>query len=220
MKKKRKKELELAVIVLVCLFIFYTLLVKFYDVRAIGPSGSEVGFSTINSIFNNAFGYNELFYKITKYLGIIPFFIVAFYGFVGLKQLIKKKSIKKVDKRLLLLGVFYITIGIVYVLFEFLVINYRPIILDEGLEASYPSSHTILAITICLSSLLISKYYIKNKTALKTFNILTIILMTIIVIGRLISGVHWFTDIIGGIILSITLVYCYYLAIFDELKKK
>ena len=218
--KKNKKTLLLATISMVILFIIYTLLVKFYDVATIGPNDSEVGFKTINLLVHNTLDYNEFFYNLTKYLGIIPFFICAFYGYIGLKELIKTKKIAKVDKKIIKLGLFYIVVLLFYVLFEHLVINYRPVILDEGLESSFPSSHTVLALTICLSSLIISKYYIKNKKTLKVFNICTIILMSILVIGRLLSGVHWATDIIGGIILSITLVYTYYLSIFNDVRKK
>ena len=135
--------------------------------------------------------------------------LVAYYGLIGLKQLLKKKSIKKVDKRLIILGCFYIMVLLCYIFFENVIINYRPILIDGVLEASYPSSHTVLAITICLSSLLISKYYFKENIQ-KTVDIITWILLIIIVVGRLLSGVHWLTDIIGGIIISDFLVTAYY----------
>ena len=218
--KKNKKKILFSIIIMILLFIFYTLLVKYYDVKSIGPENTKVGFAAINNLFYTHFGYNELLYKITKYLGFIPFLLVAFYAFVGLKQLLKEKSLAKVDKKLIILGCFYILVGFVYLLFELFVVNYRPIILEEGLEASYPSSHTILAICICVSSLMISKYYIKNKNILKIFNIFTIILMSIIVLGRLFSGVHWFTDIIGGVIVSIVLLNMFYYGIYWFLKKK
>ena len=123
-------------------------------------------------------------------------------------QLIKRKSLLKVDKRLLFLGGFYVVMLLVYVLFEHVIINYRPFLIDKELEASYPSSHTMLALCVCLSSLLISKYYF-NKKAVKIVNIVTIILMFVLVIGRVLSGAHWITDIIGGIIISAFLVYLY-----------
>ena len=217
--KKNKKALLITVISMIILFIIYTLLVKYYDVKGVGPDNTKVGFSALNITFYNQFPYNETLYKITKYLGIIPFFIIAFYGYIGLKQLIKKKSLAKVDKKLIYLGLFYVLVGIVYVLFEIFAVNYRPVILEGGLEVSYPSSHTILAITICLSAVIISKYFIKNKKLLKTFNVSCIVLMSVIVLGRLFSGVHWFSDIIGGIIISTTLVYIYYYSIFNYMKK-
>lgn len=210
--KKRTKKMSFSlnyVIITFIISVLYTLLVKVVDVSDIGPQFSRVGFSTINNYFHNLTGYNDTWYNITKYLGIIPFLLVAYYGLIGLKQLLKKKSIKKVDKRLIILGCFYIMVLLCYIFFEKVIINYRPILIDGVLEASYPSSHTVLAITICLSSLLISKYYFKANIQ-KIVDIVTWILLIIIVVGRLLSGVHWLTDIIGGIIISDFLVTAYY----------
>lgn len=213
MKIKKKWKI---VCILLLIAIIYTLLVKYVDVKSIGPEGSKVGFASINKFFLDKVGYQEIFYKVTKYLGLLPFLFVAFYAFVGLKQLIKEKSIKKVDKKIICLGLFYILVGITYVFFEKVIINYRPIILEEGLEASYPSSHTLLAITICLSSLMIQNNYIKDELIQSIMKIGTIALLIILVLGRLLSGVHWFSDIIGGIIISLFLVSIYKALIKEE----
>lgn len=218
MSKRRK--LFLTTFILFIIFIVYTILVKYYDVATIGPKNSAVGFSGINSLVHHALPYNEFWYKLTKYLGIIPFLYCAFYGLQGIMQIIRYKSLKKVDKRLIYLGVFYVVMLIVYVLCDKIVINYRPILEDGVLESSFPSSHTLLAICVCATSLLISKYYIKNENVLKIFNILTYILMIVLVVGRLLSGVHWLTDIIGGIIISAFLVYLYYSFIYTYKKTR
>ena len=218
MSKRRKLFLTTAIILVIA--IVYTLLVKNYDVRSIGPEDSSVGFAGINGLVHNALPYNETWYKITKYLGIVPFLICAFYGIHGLMQLIKYKSLKKVDKRLIYLLVFYILMGITYIFFEKVIINYRPVLEDGALEASFPSSHTLLAVCICSTSLLISKYYIKDKQMLRFFDCFTVILMAFLVIGRLISGVHWLTDIIGGIIISAFLVFLYYSFIYTYKKAR
>ena len=77
------------------------------------------------------------------------------------------------------------------------------------LEASYPPSHTLMTICICGSSILINKKLFNNKIT-KVINYLSIIIITITVVGRLISGVHWFTDIIGGILISSGLLMTFY----------
>ena len=205
----KKEKLYRLMVFCIIISIIYTILVKFVDLSAIGPNNSVVGFATMNGFFNNLIGYNESWYKISKYLGIIPFLIVGFYGINGLIQLIKRKSIKKVDMKILLLGWLYILLGLIYVYFEIIIINYRPVLDNGVLEASYPSSHTMLAIVITMSSLFISKYYIKNKNLNKSFNLFSTTLMFTIVISRLLSGVHWISDIIGGIIISITLLILY-----------
>ena len=131
------------------------------------------------------------------------------YVFIGLIQLIKRRSIFKVDKEIILLGLYYIIVIALYVFFEKVIINYRPILMNGFLEASYPSSHTLMTICICGSSILINKKLFNNKIT-KVINYLSIIIITITVVGRLISGVHWFTDIIGGILISSGLLMTFY----------
>ena len=186
------------------LFIVFTVIVKVVNVHNIGPEGSVVGLATINNSFRNVLDYNETFYKISEILGYISLLIVVMYGVIGIKQLIERKNVFKVDRCILLLGMFYILLAIVYVIFEIVVINYRPVLLD-GLEASYPSSHTILSICVCMSSFMVSKKVFKNEKITNIFNIFTIILMILVVVTRLLSGVHWLTDIIGGVLLSLAL---------------
>lgn len=211
---KNKKNI-LICILLVLLSIIYTLLVKYVDTSTIGPNGSVVGFSSLNSFVFNLTGNNMTLYKITEILGIIPILIALMYAVIGLIQVIDRKSLK-VDKELIALGILYIIVILIYVFFEKCIINYRPVIIDGVLEASYPSSHTLLSICICGSALLINKYLFKNKKIYKYINIVSIISMVLIVLGRLLSGVHWASDIIGSIIISITLLKIletYYLSI-------
>ena len=211
---KNKKNILMCVL-LVLISIIYTLLVKYVDTSIIGPNGSVVGFSSLNSFVFNLTGNNMTLYKITEILGIIPILIALMYAIIGLIQVIDRKSLK-VDKELIALGILYIIVILIYVFFEKCIINYRPVLIDGILEASYPSSHTLLSICICGSALLINKYLFNNKKIYKYINIISIISMVLIVLGRLLSGVHWASDIIGSIIISITLLKIletYYLSI-------
>ena len=148
-------------------------------------------------------------YKITEIIGLIPLLIASIYVIIGIKQLITRKSLLKVDKEIYLLGLFYILVLGVYIFFEKVVINYRPVLIDNILEPSYPSSHTLMSICICISSIMINKKLFRNNLA-DIENIISIIVMVLIIVGRIISGVHWFTDILGGIIISSTLVVLFY----------
>lgn len=206
-------------IILTVISIAYTFSVKKIDVKAIGPNNSKVGFAKLNGLFSKLVGSNMTIYKITEILGYIVILIVLVYGVIGIIQLIKRKSIKKVDREIILLGVLYVLMAVVYVAFEKIVINYRPILIDGELEASYPSSHTLLAICICLSSLLVSKNYVSDKY-LKITNIVTIVLLLGVFAGRVVSGVHWISDIIGGILISLTLLMYFYTLYDVRFKKK
>lgn len=207
--KKETRNILVSIFLTIISFL-YVYLVKTVDIMAIGPKGSKVGFGTVNKYFKDMFTYNKTIYKVTEILGLIALLIVAIYGLVGLVQLIKRKSFCKVDKRIYILGVFYVLVGIIYVFFDKVAINYRPVLMDGKLEASFPSSHTVLAICVCVSAISINKFYIKDESKLKLANVFIMILMTLIVIGRFISGVHWFSDIIGGIVISSTLLSYYF----------
>ena len=213
----KKKNIILSIF-LTMLSIGYTYLVKVYDVKGIGPNDSKVGFSTINAKISNLIGSHMTVYKVTELLGLVVILIVAAYGIFGLYQLIKKKSLFKVDKELYILGGLYVSMALVYVFFEKFIINYRPILIEGELEASYPSSHTILALCICISSLIVSKDYLGSKY-LKITNVLTILLLLGVLGGRVLSGVHWISDIVGGILISATLLMYFY-TLYDYNRSK
>ncbi len=213
-----KKRNIITSITLIMLSIVFTLLVKYIDVKPIGPNESLVGFADINKLFYNLIGSNMVIYKITEILGIIPLLIALIYIIIGIKQSIKRKSILKVDKEIYLLGFFYLFVIIVYIFFEKFVINYRPVLINNILEPSYPSSHTLMSICICISSIIINKKIFRNNLA-DIENIISIIVMALIIVGRIISGVHWFTDILGGIIISSTLVVLFY-TVLNSIKPK
>ena len=185
-------------------FIIFTILVKVIDVQPAGAEGSLIGFATLNTAVYSLLGKNDLCYKITQnYLIIWAFFIVVFHALTGFIQLIKTKSLLKVDHEILMLGIIYVIVVILYVLFEKLAINYRPIVFEKGLEPSYPSTHTMLILTVSGTAIPSAKKYFKRPLLTK---IICIAVMWGTVICRLLSGVHWFTDIIGGILISLCLI--------------
>ena len=203
---KESKKYLISSIILVLIAIIFTVLVKVIDKGAIGPNDTVVGFQAINDYIKNMFPFNNTLYKITKYAGFIPLIFGLYYAFIGFMQLVKKKSLKKVDSKIYLIAGFYIVVLILYVLFDKIAINYRPVIIDNELEPSYPSTHVLLAMCFCLSSVIISKYYMKKDTIRKIVNIATWILMLFIVVGRMMCGCHWFTDIVGGVLISLALL--------------
>lgn len=191
-------------------FVAWTVLVKFIDVRAIGPEGSSVGLATLNNAIRNLIGNNMSLYTITDWLSLIPFGFMLFFAVLGLVQWIKRKSFAKVDFSILVLGGFYVLLMSIYLLFEYLVINYRPVLIDGVLEASYPSSTTMLV--LCVMTTTAIQLYDRIKCRVIRVTVISIIseFSAFMVIGRVISGVHWFSDIIGGTLISIALVTLYF----------
>ena len=211
-----KKKISIS---LLFLFVIFTLSVKIIDVKAVGVNNTEIGFATLNVFIHSFLGVNKSWYNITEFLGVVPIIIVLFFAGIGVYQLIKRKSIFKIDRDILMLGVFYIFVAISYLIFEVVVINYRPILVDGVLEASYPSSHTILAICIIGTAIIQANERIHKNKIKNYVDFILAMIMILIVVGRLLSGVHWFTDIVGGTILSISFVMFYSYTI-DCLKNK
>ena len=185
-------------------FLLWTLLVSYVDVQPIGPLGSRVGFAWINRFVHDLTGVHWWLYTLTDWLSLIPLGFAAGFGLQGLAQWITRKHLRLVDRSLWLLGGFYGVVLGVFLLFETLVINYRPVLVEGVLEASYPSSTTMLVLCVMLTA----RMHIRH-TAPKWCNHLIGIFTVCMVIGRLVSGVHWITDIIGGILLSGGLVKIY-----------
>ena len=209
MEKKNKKRLVLGAILLMA-FVLWTVLVRFIGVQAIGPKGSSVGFATLNRYVHELTGVNWFLYTVTDWLGLVPIAVALGFAILGLVQLIKRKSLWKVDHSILALGVFYIVVIAVYAFFETVVINYRPTLINGYLEASYPSSTTMLVTCVMPTAAMQLNARIKN-TALRRCAIIAIIAFTaFMVMGRLISGVHWITDIIGGALFSAGIDLIYY----------
>ena len=207
------KRVRKSFIVSICLltaFVLWTVAISFVDVRAIGPQGSSVGFAGINGYVHNLTGVHFSLYNITDWLGLVPLFVCMGFGILGLVQWIKRKSICKVDHDILILGGFYIITIAAYLLFESVVINYRPVLIGRILEASYPSSTTLLVMCVMPTAIMQLGSRIKNKVVRNIVAITIIAFIAFMVFGRLISGVHWFTDIIGGSLLSAGLVILYY----------
>ena len=205
---KKKRNFFISTI-LILLAVVFTILVKVVDVKQVGVNETSIGFVTLNQFVFKTTGVNMIWYHITDWLGLVPIFMAMVYSLLGLVQLIKRKSLFKVDKEIIILGLFYVVVISIYIFFEKVIVNYRPILMNGFLEASYPSSHTLMTICLCGSSIIVNKKMFNNKIT-KLMNMLSLIIIFITVIGRLISGVHWFTDIVGGIFISIALLMTLY----------
>ena len=209
MKKKNKRLFWIGAGLLAG-FVLWTVLICFVDVQAIGPEGSSVGFSTMNGFIHELTGVNWFFYTVTDWLGLVPIGVSFGFAVLGLVQWIKRKSLLKVDRSILTLGGFYIVVMAVYILFEIVVINYRPILIDGYLEVSYPSSTTMLVMCVMPTAMMQFSTRIKNNLCRRCVMLVIAVFIAFMVIGRLVSGVHWITDIIGGALFSTAIVLMYY----------
>ena len=205
----KTKRLFLLGILLLAAFVVWTLLIQVVDVQPIGQNGTNVGFATFNMWFHQLTGVHMAIYTITDWLGLVPIFICMIFGGIGFIQLIKRKNLFKVDYDILFLGVYYVIVIFGYLIFEMFPINYRPILIEGFMEASYPSSTTLLVLSVMPTLIFQVKRRVENVMVMKVISGLAILFSVFMVVGRWICGVHWFTDIIGSILLSTGLFYIY-----------
>ena len=208
MEKESQKNFCIAMCMLLA-FLLWTVAIQFVDVEAIGPQESSVGFATINQFVHNLTGVHMFLYTITDWLGLVPLVFVMGFALLGLIQWIKRKHLLKVDYNILVLGVFYIVVMLAYAFFEMFVVNYRPVLINGYLEASYPSSTTMLVMCVMPTAIMQFNSRINNHTSKRCVSSVITAFIVFMVIGRFVSGVHWLTDIIGGALLSAGLVMLY-----------
>ena len=212
MKQNKKKNLWMGIWFLLA-FLLWTALIRSVDVQAAGPTGTKGGFAAFNLWFHHLTGVHMTIYTITDWLGLVPIAVCLGFGVVGVFQLIRRRSLLRVDPDIILLGLYYILVILAYLVFEMVPINYRPILIGGALEASYPSSTTLLVLSVMPTLKLqidrrTDKPLVRNVTGL-----FVIAFSAFMVIGRLTAGVHWATDIIGAVFLSAGLFLLYRYAV-------
>ena len=216
---KEKRNL-LAGAGLIGAFALWTVLIRWVDVQAVGQNGTKIGFADFNVWFHQLTGVHMTLYTITDWLGLVPIFICLCFGVLGLVQLIKRRSLLRVDPDILLLGIYYVLVIACYLIFEMIPINYRPVLIEGRQEGSYPSSTTLLVLSVMPTLMFQANRRVSNAMIRKAVAVFVIAFSAFMVIGRLISGVHWATDIIGSVLLSAGLYMLYRSAVLYSDKAK
>lgn len=211
MKERRSRSLRTG-FSFVLMFALWTALIKLVDVQNIGPMETAVGLATINGWFHQWTGVHMRLYTVTDWLGLVPVFVCLMFGCIGFIQLMQRKKLLKVDRDILLLGIYYLLVIFEYLAFEMIPINYRPVLIAGRLEASYPSSTTLLVLSAMPTLVFQTHRRLKNRKVKRIIDVLTVTFSLFMIIGRLVSGVHWLTDIIGSVLFS-TGLFCIYRAV-------
>lgn len=190
-------------------FAVWTFLIQMVDVQPIGPNGSSVGFAMLNGWFHQLTGVHWMLYTLTDWLGLVPICVCLIFAGAGFVQLVQRRSIFKVDLDIIMLGAYYVLVIFGYLLFEIVPINYRPVLIEGFLEASYPSSTTLLVLSVMPTLYFQAQRRLRPNAFRQAIRIFSVLFSAFMVIGRLVSGVHWLTDIVGAVLLSsgIFLIY-------------
>ena len=218
MKKSEKKNLLIGSIFL-AMFAVWTALIQMVDVQPLGQNATNIGFATFNCWFHHFTGVNMAIYTITDWMGLVPVVICLIFAGIGLVQLIKRRSLFRVDADIMILGVYFVIVFLAYAIFEMIPINYRPILIEGIMEASYPSSTTLLVLSVMPVLIEQIQRRLSGIGVKRIITIAAIAFSVFMVTGRLISGVHWFTDIVGGVLLSAGLFTVYKAVVMLTIKK-
>ena len=147
MKKTGNGKILLG-LALITVFVIFTVLVQTVDVKTLGVNGTSIGFSGINCWFKSLIGINMTLYTVTDLAGLVPICVMLGFAIFGLSQMIGRKSLIRVDADILILGIYYVVVVILYAVFEMIPVNYRPILINGAMEASYPSSTTLIVMCV------------------------------------------------------------------------
>ena len=195
--------------VLLAAFIALTICLLLVDVRAAGESGAEVGFATINQKVWQAIGQSAAALTVSEVCGLCMIAAVGAFGITGLVQVIRRKGFLRADKELYVMAGGLMLLAAAYVFFEIFVVNYRPVLDGGELAASYPSSHAMLATAVAGMGM---AYLHSRQRKGVLINVLIGLLNGVSVATvacRLLGGVHWLSDIVGGVLLGMVIVYAY-----------
>lgn len=209
MMKKNIKNGFLTGAMFIVVFAIWTILIQTVDVKPLGQNGTNIGFATFNCWFHSITGLHMNLYTVTDWMGLVPIVVCMVFAGIGLFQLIKRKSLLKVDLDIIILGIYYVVVILAYLIFEMIPINYRPVLIDGMLEVSYPSSTTLLVLCVMPTLTEQCSRRQSSESVKRIISIGSIAFSAFMVIGRLISGVHWFSDIVGGALLSAGLYITY-----------
>ena len=206
---ERKTNRFLLPVGLLAAFALWTASVCLVDVQPIGPLGSEVGFAALNGWFHTLTGVHLWLYDLTDLLSVVPLGLCAAFGILGLGQWVRRKKLRRVDRDLLLLGGFYLAVAAFFVAFECFPVNFRPVLIEGRLEASYPSSTTLLVLSVMSTVQMQLRRRLRPGDLRRMVCTMIPCFTAFMVLARLLSGVHWLTDILGGAVLSAALVTDY-----------
>ena len=208
MNTQEKKTLG-AGLLLLAAFVLWTVLIQSVDVQPLGQNGTDIGFAALNCWFHRLCGVHMMIYTATDWLGLVPIAVCLCFGGIGFAQLLKRKSMFRVDADIILLGVYYVLVIAGYLIFESIPINYRPIPINGVMEASYPSSTTLLVLSVMPTLNLQARRRIENQALKRTICVASAVFTLLMVLGRTVAGVHWLTDILGAVLLSAGLFLLY-----------
>lgn len=193
--------------ILTVLFVAFTVAVKWLDVQVDGAH--EIGWASVNFWWRDLIGVSDVWRVVSDVAAVLTLLTLVGVIVWQVVALVRARGIHRATRHWLVLDGALGALRLCYLLFEFVVINYRPILIDGVAEASYPSSHVLLFATVCPLLMLTFWREIKSRPWRAGIVTLGVVLMLIGMVARALSGYHWLTDVLGGVLLGAVLVAWY-----------
>ncbi len=185
------------------LFLLLIILLSI-DRATITFAGKEVGLSHLNNLVS--YKFDDTLDKVSDVLFYFSFSGVILGVVLGIMQLVKNKSLFAVDTKILFFGIFVILAIIFWLVFDKgLKINYRPI---DPTEGSFPSTHVFMTTFFMLAAHNLLCSLFKGNNIVKYGSLaVAIIFIVLVTIFRVSSGMHYITDVIGGLFIGLSFYF-------------
>ena len=210
MKKLTNEDIKHIIFtsLMIILAVAFTIAVDKIDTTLVW--GKEIGFSNLNIAVHRLLQTSETLDLISDITMIFSALLLGGFVFMGTYQIISGKGIKAVDKEILISGAVFVLTALTYLIFEKVVINFRPVLEDGFLEASYPSTHVLLSTVINILAIDYIVNKIKNRKIMLPVVIFVVVITVVGFGARVLSGMHWATDIVGALLFAGALIMIYY----------
>ena len=198
------------------IFILFTIMVTALDGQTV--DGHRLGLATMNGWWRDLVGVNAAWRVVSDVVAVGTVFGAVGLLIVQIVAVVRGRGLRPVVRDWWGVDLVLISLGICYGLFQIVVINYRPLLMHGVAEASYPSSHVLLFATVWPLLILTLWRMTKRRWVRVTVMVVGMMVMLAGIVARALSGYHWLSDLVGGVLLGVTLV-AWYLALQYNLPK-
>ena len=200
MCKHKRQSWFLIATTLTVFFVVFTLTLKLVDMQS--DSSQFIGWASINIWWRDLIGVHFSWHIISHFIALISLLVLTGILIWQVITVFHRRKLSALTRNWWVFDITLLALGLSYLLFQIVAINYRPIQVDGAIEISYPSSHSLLITTTWLLIIFRLRREIQSQTWRRILIIVGWTLMLTGVIARLLCGYHWFTDIVGGVLLG------------------
>lgn len=189
------------------LFLVLTVSLLLVDVQSAGAQ--TVGWASLNFWWHDLISVQHGWHIVSNIVATVTLLALCAMVVWQFIIMLRGKSFRAFLKQWLAFDITVILLVLCYVLFQIVVVNYRPIMIDGMAEVSYPSSHILLFATLLPLIVCECWHNVPSKVWRRVIAVSALVLMVVGIVARALCGYHWLTDSVGALLLSAALVAWY-----------